>query len=127
MTGIDRRDVLRGTMATAAIAAFGAPAPIFAATARPAIFIFDGRSAQARDAALAFRRDGIPILDRMEIDLGHAWRSHIPAHLAGGGMIAGLTLWVDSYICETFGRELGLAMGREQGAPGTGLYKWSLR
>lgn len=128
MTDIDRRGLIKGAIATATFAAVAAPGPLFAIGINPDLFIFDGRLAQARTAALEYRAAGIPVLDRQEMDLGNAWRTHIPERLMGGaGRIAGMTLWVDSYICETFGRDLGLGMSRSAGRQGMPIYHWLLQ
>jgi hypothetical protein len=109
------------------LAALAVGGPLRAAGAGPALFIFDSRIARAREAAAAYRAAGVPALDRNRHDLGQAWRGRI-RHLveARRGSIAGLTLWTDSYICEAFGRENGLAMWRSPIVPGDDLHAWSL-
>lgn len=125
MRSIDRRSAMVGTAAT--LAALALPTPLLAGEARPALFIFDRRMARAREAAAAYGSAGIPLLERGDTDLGQAWRSQIPKIVgARGGPVAGLTLWVDSYICETLGRENGMTMRREPGAPGDDLHAWLL-
>lgn len=125
MNGIDRRGAVLGT--ATALVALAIPKPLLALGPRPALFVFDGRIARAREAAAAFGAAGVTLLDRERHDLGQAWHSRIPAILREpGGSIAGLTLWVDSYICETFGREQGLAMRREAAAAGDELHTWVL-
>ena len=122
---IDRRGAILGSATT--LAAFTLPAPLLAGDARPALFIFDGRMVRAREAAAAYGAAGVLLLERGDIDLGQAWRSQIPEIVrARGGPVAGLTLWVDSYICETFGRESGMAIWRQPGAPGDDLHAWLL-
>ena len=125
MNGIDRRTAVIGT--AAALAALAIPTPLLALGPRPALFVFDGRIARARESAAAFRAAGVALLDRERHDLGQAWHSGIPSIVRErGGSIAGLTLWVDSYICETFGRERGLTIRREAVRPGGELHAWVL-
>ena len=126
MSGIDRRGAIRRTALV--VATLALPASLFAGATRPALFIFDGRIARARRAAATWQAAGVPVLDRMQEDLGRAWRRRIPAAAIGrAGAIAGLTLWVDSYICESFGRENGMAMQRDPLLADDPLHGWVLR
>ena len=126
MSGIDRRGAMRCTALV--VATLALPAPLLAGATRPALFIFDGRIARARRAAATWQAAGVPVLDRTQDDLGRAWRSRIPAVAVGrAGPIAGLTLWVDSFICETFGRENGMAMERYPLLAADPLHPWVLR
>lgn len=124
--GIDRRGLMKAAFAGAVLV--GLPAPLFASAATPRLFIYDGRFAQAVAAAKEWQAQGVAILDSQTQDLGHAWRDTIPAMLALGGGIAGMTLWVDSFVCETFGRDRKMAMkrtgpGADTAAP---LQRWIL-
>lgn len=125
MRSIDRRGAIIGTATT--LAALALPTRALAGDRRPALFVFDTRMAKAREAAAVYGAAGIPLLERGRTDLGQAWRTQIPEILlARGGPVAGLTLWIDSYICETFGRESGMVMRRQPGAPGDDLHAWVL-
>jgi hypothetical protein len=125
MNGIDRRRVVFGTASL--VAALSVPGPLLAAGPRPALFVFDSRLARSRAIAEAHRAAGVAVMDREVLDLGQAWHGRIPQILAArGGAVVGVTLWVDSYICETFGRERGLAMYRDATVRGDGLHAWAL-
>jgi hypothetical protein len=120
---LDRRRAIVATATT--LAALSLPAPLLARGASPALFIFDARIARARAAAAAYAAAGVPLLERNAEDLGQAWHERIPRTLrASRGPLAGLTLWVDSFVCETFGREDGMVMRREPGRPGDDLQAW---
>lgn len=125
MIFIDRRGLIKGAIAGAALV--GMPASLQAMTSRTRLFVFDGRFAQASAAAMEWQAKGIETLDREKIDLGHAWRDVIMERIGPGGGIAGLTLWVDSFICETFGRDHGMSMQRESASPGKELRAWVMR
>jgi hypothetical protein len=126
MNAIDRRSLMIGT--TSLMAALALPGGLAANPIRPALFITDSRIAAGRGAAQDWRAAGVRVIDRANEDLGQAWHSAIPVILqAGQARIAGLTLWVDSYICETFGREHGLAMERTAMVPGDTLHAWMLK
>lgn len=104
----DRRTLMKGSMALAALGAF--PAALRAEGSRPAIFIYDARFAASRELAEGWREQGVPTIDPRVQDLGVAWRETIPALLAEGGGIAGATMWSDRFICETFARDYGLSL-----------------
>lgn len=126
MIRTDRRGAIRTT--AAALAALAIPAPLLAGGSRPALFIFDSRMPGAAVVAQHWRAQGVPVLDRMAVDLGHAWRGDIAQQLrAGGGSVAGLTLWMDSYICETFGRDFGLALRRAPAGAAAPWQHWELQ
>lgn len=119
MISSDRRTVMKGSMALAALGAF--PASLRAQGVKPAIFIYDARFAASRELAESWKQQGVAILDPREHDLGNAWRKTIPALLARGGGIAGATMWSDRFICETFAREHGLvAQLQDAPLPGPG-------
>lgn len=126
MIRIDRRTAIRGGVAS--LAALAIPARLLAAGSRPALYIFDSRMPGAGQLADAWRAQGVPVLDRMEIDLGHAWRGEIAARLRQkGGTIAGMTLWMDSYVCEIFGRDFGMTLRREAEGPAAPWQQWELQ
>lgn len=120
----NRRQVLKG--AAAGVALIGAPPLAFASPAKLPMFVFDGRFAQAIDEAEVWRARGAETIDSREVDLGRAWRDRIPEWLAAGGHLTGMTLWVDSFICETFGRDHGLQLLRMNAGLGHGLGLWTL-
>lgn len=126
MIRIDRRTAIRGGVAS--LAALAIPARLLAAGSLPALFIFDSRMPGSGQLANAWRAQGVPVLDRMAVDLGHAWRGEIADRLRqGGGAIAGLTLWMDSYICETFGRDFGMTLEREPAGAAAPWQQWRLQ
>ncbi len=115
----DRRTLMKGSMALAALGAF--PAALRAESIGPAIFIYDARFTASRKMAEGWEKQGVTILDPREQDLGVAWRETIPALLAKGGGIAGATMWSDRFICETFARDHGLSLlPHDAPLPGTG-------
>lgn len=128
MIRTNRRALMKGSMALAALGAF--PAALRAEGSKPAIFIYDARFAASRELAERWREQGVTVLDPRERDLGLAWRQDIPALLAKGGGIAGATLWSDRFICETFARDFGLAAQPQDapvpGAGGAALRLWSI-
>lgn len=112
MIRLDRRSAITGSMAT--LAALTVPSSLLAAAGRPGLFIYDSRMPGAETLAAGLQARSVPVLDRMTVDLGHAWRGEIADRLRGGmGYVSGLTLWMDSYICETFGRDHGMAIQRQ--------------
>lgn len=123
---IDRRGLMKAAFAGAVLV--GLPAKLMAKDISPQLFIYDGRFPQALAAAKEWQGRGVAVLDSQAQDLGHAWREAIPKALAHGGGIAGMTLWVDSFVCETFGRDHKLAMNRVAvgGADGGNLQHWML-
>ena len=128
MISSDRRTLMKGSMALAALGAF--PAALSAANNKPAIFIYDARFPASRELAESWKQQGVAILDPREHDLGVAWRETIPALLASGGGVAGATMWSDRFICETFAREHGLASRPHDaplpGAGGAALRLWEI-
>ncbi len=128
MISSDRRTLMKGSVALAALGAF--PASLRAQGRKPAIFIYDARFAASRELAESWKQQGVAILDPREHDLGNAWRKTIPALLARGGGIAGATMWSDRFICETFAREHGLAAQPQDvplpGAGGATLRLWEI-
>lgn len=120
---LDRRSAIGGTLAAAA--ALAIPARLAAQPRLPGLFVFDGRFEQARLAAAEMERAGVPVLDREAMDLGQAWRGPIASRLQGRP-IAGITTWVDSYICEVFGAEHGLTISRAPVETGATLNPWVL-
>lgn len=124
MSGIDRRGLLKGAVAGAALV--GMPATLHAMSSSTSLFIYDGRFADARATAAAWEAKGVKTLDGQANDLGHAWRGEIADHLRAGGRIEGMTMWVDSFICETFGRDHGMKIARERLNSGQQLHQWVL-
>jgi hypothetical protein len=126
MTVIDRRSLMLGTAAVAA--ALALPRRPAASSVRPSLFITDTRIPAGMETAYLWRAAGVRVIDRAHEDLGRAWHSIIPNMLKKRQRsIAGLTFWVDSYICETFGREHGLAMQRDPAGAGEVLHGWVLK
>tara|TARA_A100001391_G_scaffold130111_6_gene89448 strand:- start:2711 stop:3100 length:390 start_codon:yes stop_codon:yes gene_type:complete len=101
----DRRTLIKGSMAMAALGAM--PAALRAQGIRPALFIYDARFATSIQLAEEWQGQGVAVLDPREHDLGLAWHGHIPHLLAQGGALAGATLWSDRFICETFAKDHG--------------------
>jgi hypothetical protein len=125
MIELDRRSLMLGIGAL--VTALALPGRLAASGMRPALFVTDSRIAAGADAAQVWRAAGVRVIDRVHEDLGQAWHSLIPNLLEQrNGPIAGLTLWVDSYICETFGREHGLGMQRAPVPAGGLLHGWML-
>lgn len=107
---IDRRTMLAGTAAAAGIVVAN---PSFAQMLRnrTSLFIYDARFDVSRQAAKQMAAQNIPFLDPRDRDLGVAWREDIPAMLADpNAIIAGMTLWSDQFVCESFGRDHGLSL-----------------
>ncbi|WP_137679790.1 hypothetical protein [Aurantiacibacter suaedae] len=101
----DRRTLIKGSMAMAALGAM--PTALRARGLKPALFIYDARFAASRELAREWAGQGVATLDPREHDLGLAWRGPIPQLLANGGALAGATLWSDRFICESFARDHG--------------------
>lgn len=126
MIALDRRTALRGGIATVAGAML--PAPLLAADSRPILFIHDSRMPGAAAIARMWEARGVKVMDRQDIDLGHAWRGPIAAALREQqGPIAGLTLWMDSYICSSFGRDFGLTITRQPPGTAAPWQQWQLQ
>lgn len=126
MIGIDRRGLMLATAAAAV--ALAVPSRLTASPVRPALFVTDTRIPAGVQAAHRWRAEGVRVIDRAHEDLGQAWHSVIPAALKDrSGAIAGLTLWVDSYICEAFGRDHGLAIERAAVSAGEVMHGWVLK
>ena len=125
MTLIDRRGVMKGAVAGAML--LGAPASLMATPPVPRFFIYDGRFTRAIADARIWTERGVQLIDGRDIDLGQAWRTVLTAGRLQGGTVTGLTLWMDSYICETFGRDHGLAMVRRDTQADSGLQHWILQ
>lgn len=126
MIECDRRTVLAGTAAASLLVA----APTFArgAAVQPSLFVFDARFAASQAAARSKQVEAVRVLDPREEDLGVAWRGTIPALLQGRAkVIAGITLWSDMFICESFAREHGLRLIASAPVSGSGdLIEWVL-
>lgn len=126
MISSDRRTVLKGTMALAALGAV----PFALRREAPAIFIYDARFGVSRQLAEQWAARGVPLLDPRAYDLGLAWRDHIPRLLASNPRIEGATLWSDRWVCETFGRSHGLGAQVADlalpGSPEGALRQWSV-
>ena len=124
----DRRTLIKGSMAIAALGAM--PAALRAQGVAPAVFVYDRRFAASRQLAQEWAGQGVAILDPREHDLGLAWRGHIPQLLASGGAIAGATLWSDRFICETFARDHGRSQVMHDlhlpDASGGALRQWAI-
>jgi hypothetical protein len=88
-------------------------------------FFFDRRSAPSSAQARAHSAAGLATFDGRRDDLGQVWRRELPALIAGGGTVAGLTPWSDLLIAEASGRDLGLRLAFHQPADG-GLHRWTL-
>jgi hypothetical protein len=125
MSGIDRRGLLKGAVAGAAL--IGVPASLKAMSSTTSLFIYDGRFEEAKLAAKQWQAKGVETLDGQANDLGHAWRGMIADRLSNGGTIEGMTMWVDSFICETFGRDLGMKIARAPIDAGQQLHQWVLQ
>lgn len=125
MSGIDRRCLLKGAVAGAAFV--GLPASLRAMSNDAQLFIYDGRFSEARAVAAQWKARGIATLDSRAHDLGHAWRGTIAQNMRIGGAIGGMTMWVDSFICETFGRDMGMKLDRAPVIAGQQLHHWTLR
>lgn len=129
MTGLSRRGLMKGGAGALAVAAV-TPARLRAAGgATPALFVFDARLPLSQTAARDMAATGSALIDPRESDLGVAWRSRIPALVAGGGSVEGLTLWSDCLISQIFAREHGLSFVQSQVRPADGpaglpLYHW---
>lgn len=109
MIDVDRRTMLGGTAAAMLLAA--KPAFAMAGEKLPALFIYDQRVPASRLAAEQLAARNVPVLDPRERDLGLAWREEIPRIVVRGGVsIAGITMWSDQFICESFGRDHGLTL-----------------
>ena len=128
---MDRRSVIKaGALASLAVAQ---PALALGRSERPVLFVCDMRFAPSSDAARLWRAHGVPLIDPRTDDLGVAWRERIPQLLRKNpGGIEGLTLWSDKFICESLGRERGLAIAFEAQVPqpsairATPLLHWRL-
>jgi len=125
MSRIDRRRVLKGAVVGAALV--GMPASLRAMSTGVQLFIYDGRFSDTRALAALRKAQGIETLDSQAQDLGHAWRGMIAQKLCGGGAVEGMTMWVDSFICETFGRDLGMKLDRGPLIAKQQLHQWVLR
>ena len=125
MIELARRHVIAGGIA-GALAAF-APAVARADGGRQiGAFFFDERFAPSSAAARAQRASGVAVFDGRRNDLGRVWRQDMPALLAGGAGVAGLTPWSDLLIAELSARALGLRLQDHRQLEG-GLHAWSLR
>jgi hypothetical protein len=122
MIELDRRRAMMGGVAVAAGVLL--PALALAAEPRVVVFIVDRRLEESRAAAARWQRQGAFLLDPRETDLGRAWRGIIPDRI-GNGLIAGLTLWSDYFICASFAREAGVRPHGPQVRHGQELYSWS--
>jgi hypothetical protein len=122
---LDRRDIIRGALAGTLSAGWSA-SPARAISARPRLFIYDGRFLAARRGALQCRSQNIATLDTQDTDLGLAWTTFLRSQTRGGTALSGLTRWMDSYVCESFGRECGLRMRRSADSREQDLYSWQL-
>lgn len=127
MSGIDRRGLLKGAVASAAL--IGMPASLQAMTANTQLFIFDGRFAEARNLAAQWQTKGVETLDSQAHDLGHVWRRIISGNVVNfaAGDVQGLTMWMDSFICESFGRDLGMKLNRAPLSASQQLHQWAMR
>ena len=128
---LTRRRALAAGAAAGVFAAF--PVAAMARAGRlPQLFIFDARFAPSRDAARHMASLGVATLDPRVRDLGVAWREDIAPMVAqGNNSLAGMTLWSDRLICETFAREHGLSLEELSGGQGQaelphGLSHWAL-
>ena len=121
----DRRTLMKGSMALAALGAM--PAALRAQGHRPALFIYDARFPASAQLAEEWAGQGVAILDPREHDLGLAWRGHIPRLLVRGGGLAGATMWSDRFICETFARSHGRSqLLHDAPLPGSDLRHWAI-
>lgn len=126
MSDVSRRGVMKGGAGVLALSAF-TPGAALATEAGTALFVFDARLALSQTAALDMAAAGADLLDPRASDLGVAWRGQIPAVMANGGAVAGLTLWSDCLISQIFARERGLDFAFAevaQDAAGLPLYHW---
>ena len=112
MIRADRRSVIKGSMALAALTAM--PAALHAREPIPALVVYDARFPVLRDMAAQWTARGVPTLDPRDHDLALAWRDYIPGLLAGGNGIGGITLWSDQFICEGLGADHGLKLVRSE-------------
>ncbi len=126
MIDATRRKVLKGGAGALAISTI-TPGVALAATGSTQLFVFDARVPLSQTAAQDMAASGVKLLDPRASDLGMAWRGPIPAALAGGGTVAGLTMWSDCLISQIFAREQGLPFAFAevpQDAAGLPLYHW---
>jgi hypothetical protein len=124
MTTIDRRQLLGAALVSTV--AIGNPATVRAATPNISRFIYDGRFEAALREAAGWRAAGVQVVDSRQTDLGTFWREVAAGRIPANG-VAGLTLWMDSFICETFGRDHGMRIQRTTMDLGHGLKGWILR
>jgi hypothetical protein len=123
--GLDRRDIIKGALAGTLSAGWSA-SPALAISPRVQLFIYDGRFLAARRCALLCRSQNIATLDTQDTDLGLAWTTFLRSQTRAGTALTGLTRWMDSYVCESFGRECGLRIRRSADTPEQDLYSWEL-
>lgn len=126
MIGMTRRGVMKGGAGVLAVSAM-TPGAVLAAGGDLALFLFDARLPLSQTAAQDMATSGVNLLDPRTSDLGVAWRGQIPAALAAGGAVSGLTLWSDCLISQIFAREQGLPFSYAevpQDAGGLPLYHW---
>lgn len=125
MIELARRQVIAGGLA-------GGLAALVPAVARAnglepiGAFFFDERFGPSSAEARAHRAAGVAVFDGRRDDLGQVWRRDMPALLAGGGGVAGLTPWSDLLIAELSARDLGLRLEYHRPLEG-GLHAWRLR
>lgn len=129
MTGLSRRGLMKGGAGALAVAAVTPTRLSAASGAAAALFVFDARLPLSQTAARDMAATGAALIDPRESDLGVAWRSRIPALVAGGGSVEGLTLWSDCLISQIFAREQGLSFTQTEvpaadGLAGLPLYHW---
>jgi len=125
MIELARRQVIAGGI-MGGLAAL-APAVASANGVQPiGAFFFDERFARSSAEARARRASGVAVFDGRRDDLGRIWRQDMPALLAGGSGVAGLTPWSDLLIAELSARDLGLRLEYHRQLE-DGLHAWSLR
>ena len=129
MAQLDRRTVIKGTLAAGAV--LSAPSVARATAPRTSVFVVDTRFLPSATTALEWEKLGAAVIDTRHDDLGNAWRRRIPDLLArNGGGVAGITLWSDMLICQMFAREHGLVLASPPRAVApavdAGLHYWML-
>lgn len=126
MIDVSRRTILKGGAGALALTAI-TPGMALAAAGSMQLFVFDARVPLSQTAAHDMAESGVNLLDPRASDLGMAWRGQIPAALAGGGTVAGLTMWSDCLISQIFAREQALPFAFAevpQVDGGLPLYHW---